>query len=223
MVKPLFVRDLNNGKHRLDYHVCLSVEDPVYRILFNGLSVHRAVWEVGMRYFDFIAIDFIAAKKKEGRKSKTALLPYLQNRSVYSVKLDCLVIDLCSWLAMSVSVWLQSPVTILWLLTPHILMKGWKDISPNSQSGSKTWLHVESERLYLASLFSSLSTLVLSTHWLTHPPAGPLTTEELRSYLQFNPHVLGQSLKYHVLQNYCQTGVLRTQCRENWCRRLFPP
>lgn len=103
----------------------VSVEDPAYRMLFGGLSVHRAVWEVGIWYFDFIAIDFIAAssaKKKEGRKGKRALLPYLQNRSVCGVKLDCLVIDLYSWLDMGVSVGLQSPVTVPWFLTPYILM-----------------------------------------------------------------------------------------------------
>lgn len=52
----------------------VSVEDPVYRMFFSSSSVHRAVWEVGIWYFDFIAIDFIAAscaKKKEGRKSKS--------------------------------------------------------------------------------------------------------------------------------------------------------
>lgn len=48
----------------------VSVEYPVYRMLFSGLSMHRAVWEVEIWYFDFIATDFIAAscaKKKEGR------------------------------------------------------------------------------------------------------------------------------------------------------------
>lgn len=103
----------------------VSVEDPVYRMLFSGLSVHSTVWEVEIWYFDFIGIDFTdasCAKKKEGKKGKRALLPYLQNRSVYGVKLDYLVTDLCGWLDMDVSVWLQSPVTILWLLTLYMLM-----------------------------------------------------------------------------------------------------
>lgn len=48
----------------------VSVEGPVYRMLFSGLSVHSTVWEVEIWYFDFIAIDFAdasCAKKKEGR------------------------------------------------------------------------------------------------------------------------------------------------------------
>lgn len=67
-----------------------------------------------------------------------------------------------------------------------------------------------------------------SIHPSIHPSytcstIGPLTQEEVRSYLQFNPHLLGQSLEFHVFQSYWQAGVLRTQCRQNWCRRLFLP
>lgn len=146
----------------------------------------------------------VPKRRKEGRVR--ALLPYLQNRSVYGVKLDCLVIDLCSWLDMGILVWLQSPMTIIWFLSQD-------EKPPDCIQKVRGCTH-----LFPSQCLYSFSTLIPSIHPSTHPSytcsTGPLTTEEERSYQQFNPHLLAQSLESHVLQSCWQAGVLRTQHRK---------